>query len=127
MSKINKLPKPSKKSIIYEDEKLYVCLAKFPISAGHTIIALKKEILDLKLLPDREYDYLMDTVFAVRNALLKTLGVKKVYLIYMDEANYVHWHLIPRYKEKGFDIFKHKPEILSDFSLSEKIKKNLVF
>lgn len=124
---MNKISKPSKKSIIYDDENLYVCLAKFPITKGHTIIAMKKEVSDLKLLPDRDFDYLMDTVFAVRNALLKTLKVKKVYLVYMDETNYVHWHLIPRYKEAGFDVFQHKPETLKDFSLVNKVKKNLVF
>lgn len=120
-------PRPSKKSLIYQDENLYVCLAKYPITQGHTIVALKKKFADLKLLPDRDYDYLMDTVFAARNALLKTLGVKKVYLFYMDESNYVHWHLIPRYKDIGFDVFKKEPEVLKDFSLAGKIKKNLVF
>ena len=124
---MGQLLKTPQESIIYEDENLYVCLAKFSVTIGHTIVALRKEVSDLKLLPDRDYDYLMDTVFAVRNSLLKTLKVKKVYLIYMDEANHVHWHLVPRYKEKGFDIFQHKPRILKDFSLSKKIKKNLVF
>ena len=124
---MNHFPKPSKESFIYEDENLYACLAKFPITKGHTIVALRKKVSDLKLLPDRDYDYLMDTVFAVRNALLKALKVKKVYLIYMDEANYVHWHLIPRYKEKGFDVFKHNPQLLKNFSLAGKIKRDLVF
>lgn len=120
-------PKSSKKSLIYQDENLYVCLAKFPMTKGHTIVALKKEFSDLELLPDRDYDYLMDTVFAVRNALLKTLKVKKVYLVYMDETNYVHWHLVPRYKERGFGVFKGEPKPLKDFSLAQKIKKNLIF
>ena len=124
---MSKLPKPFKKSIIYDDEHLYVCLAKEPIVNGHIVIVWKKSVTDLSLLPDRDYDYLMDTVFAVRNALLKTLKIKKVYLIYMDEANHVHWHLVPRYKEKGFDLFQHKPKALKDFSVAEKIKKNLVF
>lgn len=124
---MNNLPKPSKKSLIYDDQNLYVCLAKFPITNGHTVVVWKKEFSDLKLLPDRDYDYLMDTVFTARNALLKTLKVKKVYLLYMDESNHVHWHLIPRYKEKGFDVFQQKPAILKDFSLAQKIKKNLVF
>lgn len=121
------LSRPTKESIIYEDEKLYVCLAKYPITEGHTVVVFKKEVADLKLLPDRDYDYLMDTVFAVRNALLKTLKIKKVYLIYMDEAEHVHWHLVPRYKEEGFDLFQRKPKLLKDFSLAKKIKKNLVF
>jgi len=124
---MSKLLKASKESIIYEDQKLYVCLAKHPITEGHTIVVFKKGVTDLKLLPDRDCDYLMDTVFTTRNALLKTLKVKKVYLFYMDEAKHVHWHLIPRYKEKGFDIFQHKPKTLNNFSLAKRIKKNLVF
>lgn len=124
---MSKLQKPPKESIIYKDEHLYVCLAKYSIVDGHVVIVWKKNIPDLSLLPDRDYDYLMDTVFAVRNALLKTLKIKKVYLIYMDEANYVHWHLVPRYKERGFDLFQHKPRILKNFFLTKKIKKNLIF
>jgi len=121
------LIKAPKKSIIYEDDILYVCLAKEPVAIGHTIVAFKRDISDLSKLPDRDYDYLMDTVFATRNALMKTLKVKKVYLVYMDEAKHVHWHLIPRYKEKGFDAFKNRVLEIKDFSLVEKVKKNLVF
>jgi len=124
---MSKLPKPAKQSIIYEDQNTYACLAQYPITKGHVIIVYKKGFSDLSLLPDRDYDYLMDTVFAIRNALLKTLKIKKVYLIYMDEATHVHWHLVPRYKEKGFDIFQHKPHVLKDFSLVKKIRANLVF
>ncbi len=119
--------KASKKSIIYEDEILYVFLAKNPIATGHVVVALKQNVSDLSKLPDRDYDYLMDTVFATRNAMLKTLKVKKVYLVYMDEAKHVHWHLIPRYKEKGFDAFKNRAAAVKDFSLADRIKKNLVF
>jgi diadenosine tetraphosphate (Ap4A) HIT family hydrolase len=121
------LLRASKKSIIYEDGLLYVCLAKFPITVGHTIVAFKKDVTDLSKLPDRDYDYLMDTVFAARNALMKTLKVKKVYLVYMDETKHVHWHLIPRYKEKGFDIFKKEVIATKDFSLAHKIHKNIIF
>lgn len=124
---MSKFLKPSKESIVYEDQNLYVCLAKEPITTGHLVVVWKKEVADLNLMPNRDYDYLMDTVFAARNALLKTLKIKKAYLIYMDEANHVHWHLVPRYKEKGFDIFRHKPKPLKDFSLVKKIKANLVF
>lgn len=116
-----------KKSLIYEDQILYVCLARNPITVGHTIVAFKQDVSDLSKLPDRDYDYLMDTVFATRNALMKTLRVKKVYLVYMDEAKHVHWHLVPAYKEKGFDVFKNQTVAIKDFSLRHKIQKNLVF
>src|SRR3989344_7626873 len=121
------LLKAPKKSIIYEDQILYVFLAKQPVAQGHTIVAFKQDISDLSKLPERDYDYLMDTVFAVRNALMETLKTKKVYLVYMDETKHVHWHLIPRYKQKGFDAFKNKPAAIKDFSLVHKIQKNLVF
>ncbi len=119
------LPKPFKNAIIYEDKKLYVCLSNFPIVKGHTVVVWRKPVKDLHLLPKKDYEYLMDKVDEVRNALLKTLNVKKVYLIYMDEAQHVHWHLIPRYNEKGFDVLKHLPGVLRNFSLAQKIKKNL--
>jgi len=45
----------------------------------------------------------------------------------MDEARHVHWHLVPRYNEKGFDVFLHQPTKTEDFSLASKIKKHLAF
>ena len=121
-----KLPKPFDEAIIYEDDKLYACLANYPIVKGHTFLVWKNSIADLHLLSKKEYEYLMDKVDEIRNALLKTLKIKKVYLIYMDETNQVHWHLIPRYNEKGFDVLLHKPSKLTDFSLTNKIKDNLI-
>ena len=57
-----------------------------------------------------------------RESLLNTFGVEKVYLFYMDEMEHVHWHLVPRYNEKGFNVFTHKPKKTDDFSLAAKIK-----
>ena len=122
-----KLPKPLLKAVIYEDQILYVCLATYPITQGHVVIVWKKDIPDLHRLAERDYDYLMDTVNAVRNAMLKALKVRKVYLIYMDEARHVHWHLVPRYNERGLDVFLHKPIKITDFALASRIKRRLVF
>jgi histidine triad (HIT) family protein len=121
----NKFPEPHKEAIIYDDKKLYACLANHPITNGHTVVVWKKAVSDLHLLSKKDYEYLMDKVDEVRNAMLKTLKLEKVYLIYMDEAKQVHWHLVPRYNELGFDVFKHKPSELTDFSLTKKIIKNL--
>ncbi len=120
-----KLPIPIPKALIYEDKRLYTCLANYPITKGHTVIVWKKPTTDLHLLSKKDYEYLMIKVDETRNALLKTLKIKKVYLIYADETNQVHWHLIPRYNKKGFDILTHKPSKLTSFSIVEKIKKNL--
>jgi diadenosine tetraphosphate (Ap4A) HIT family hydrolase len=123
---MTKLPKTPKESIIYQDKKIYACLATDAIVKGHTVVVWKKPVRDLHLLSKKDYSFLMEKVDEVRNALLKTLKLKKVYLIYMDELNQVHWHLIPRYNKKGFDIFKHKPSKTKNFSLAKKIKENFI-
>ena len=67
----------------------------------------------------------MDKVDEIRNTMLKALKVDKVYLVYMDEAKQVHWHLVPRYHTKGYKLFTHKPIKLKDFSLTAKLKSFL--
>jgi diadenosine tetraphosphate (Ap4A) HIT family hydrolase len=119
------LPKPKTGAMFYQDKFLYAALANNPIAKGHAVIVWKKKITDLHLLDWKEYEYLMDTVERVRNAMLKVLKVKKVYLIYMDEAKHVHWHLVPRYNEKGFNVLMEKPQKLKDVSLAGKLKKEL--
>ena len=121
----NTLPKPFPKAIIYQDSKLYACLANYPVVKGHTPIVWKKRVADLHLLSKKDYEYLMDKVDEMRNALLKTLQIEKVYLTYLDEAKQVHWHIVPRFNEKGYNIFLHHPKRITDFSLANKIKENL--
>lgn len=120
-----KLPKPFEKAIIYKDSKLYACLANYPIVKSHTVVVWKNSVSDLHLLKKKDYEYLMNKINEVRNALLKALKIKNVYLIYTNEINQVHWHLIPRLKVKGFDVFKIKPSKLKNFSLTRKIKNKL--
>jgi len=122
----NNLPKPFPEAIIYQDAKLYACLANYPIVKGHTVIVWKKSVPDLHLLSKKDYEYLMDKVDQIRDALLKTLKIEKVYLTYLDEAKQVHWHLVPRFNEKGYNVFLHKPTKIKDFSLAKKIKENLI-
>jgi diadenosine tetraphosphate (Ap4A) HIT family hydrolase len=111
-------PTPPDESLIYEDQWLYVCLALYPLTKGHTVIVWKPAAADLRLLSDTEYDYLMDIMDSTRDALLEVLKVEKVYLLYMDELKQVHGHLVPRYNERGFDVFVHEPQKTDDFSLT---------
>lgn len=119
------LPKPPEASIIFRDGKLTVCLASFPIAKGHTVVVWNKPVRDLHRLTRRDYERLMGAVEDVRDALMAALKVKKVYLLYMDEARHVHWHLIPRYGVKGFTALAHKPGKLRDLSLVVEIRKKL--
>jgi diadenosine tetraphosphate (Ap4A) HIT family hydrolase len=119
---MSNLPTPPKGAIIYEDERVYVCLASCPITEGHTVVVWKEKTEDITDLSCRAYDYLLDIVDITREALIKAVGVEKVYLAYLDETNEVHWHLVPRYNERGFEVFLHKGDELKDFSLVKKIQ-----
>lgn len=123
---MNKLPRPYKNAIIYEDKKLYACLANYPIIKGHTVVVWKDKVTDLHLLSKKDYEYLMDRVDEIRTAIMKALKIKKVYLLYMDEINQVHWHLVPRYTKKGFEALTGKPDKLKNFKLDDKIRKSLI-
>lgn len=118
----NNLPNPPADSIVFENSKLYVCSALYPITEGHIVVVWKKDTEDIHDLNDEEYDFLMSVVDVARDAQLKILNVEKVYLLYMDEVKHVHWHLVPRYNEKGFNMFSHNPERANNFPLVVELK-----
>lgn len=119
-------PKPPKAAIVYEDQCVYACLAFAPLTKGHTIVAWRRPIRDLHLLSCAEVEHLMDVVDLVRDALLKALHLEKVYLIYMDEARHVHWHLVPRYNEQGYNVFHHEPKRVRTFPLAPLLRRAVV-
>jgi diadenosine tetraphosphate (Ap4A) HIT family hydrolase len=124
MSREN-LPIPTQEAIVYENDFLYICCASYPITKGHLVVVWKEDAEDIHSLTRQEYELLMDSVQMARDAQLTLLGVKKVYLIYMDEAKQVHWHLVPRYKIIGFSIFSHSPKIAKKFPLAKDFRKIL--
>jgi diadenosine tetraphosphate (Ap4A) HIT family hydrolase len=123
-SQKEKLPKPLKGAIFYEDNEVYACLANFPIAPGHCVVVWKDDVEDIHFLKHEDYEHLMDIVGKVRNSLLKVMNTDKVYLLYMDEIDHVHWHLVPRKgNEEGFTMFEHRPKELKDTSLSQKLRE----
>jgi diadenosine tetraphosphate (Ap4A) HIT family hydrolase len=88
----------------------------------------KEKIEDITKLNSEDYEYLMDVVDVARDTLREFYTIEKVYLMYLDEAKWVHWHLIPRYDEKGFNLLKSKPVRIDNFNdavqLTEMFKKN---
>ncbi len=118
---MSELPKPPKEAMLYEDKQLYACLASYPLTEGHTIVVWKDDKKDIHELTRVQYSHLMLVVERMRDKLLDELGVEKVYLMYMDEIEHVHWHLIPRYDEEGYNLLKHKPQLNEDFTLARKL------
>ena len=111
-----------KDSIIFEDNKIVVALAFEPFTKGHCVVIWRNGEKDINRLNVEDYEYLMDAVDVTRDTLRKFYNLEKVYLMYLDESNWVHWHLIPRYDEKGFNILNHKPERINDFQDVKELK-----
>jgi histidine triad (HIT) family protein len=122
---VNSFRAPNPSAIFYEDDFVYACLADYPLSKGHSLVVWKKPVTDLHLLSPKDFEYLMEVVDKVRNALMKTLKVEKVYLMYMDEIKHVHWHLIPRYNKFGFNLLKHSPKKIRSFELAKKLNSGI--
>ncbi len=112
-----------RESIIYEDNRVYVALAYKPLTEGHCVVVWKEDVSDINMLDTNDYEYLMDAVDVTRDVLREFCSVEKVYLMYWDEARHVHWHLVPRYEEKGANILQHKPSLLTDFSDAQLLRK----
>lgn len=115
MLPMNILSQTPKESVFYEDSKVTVALAFKPLTAGHSIVIWKNGDTDINKLNTDDYEYLMDVVDVTRDTLREFFKIEKVYLMYLDETNWVHWHLIPRYNEKGFSVLSHEPEVITDF------------
>ena len=113
---------PPPEAIYYEDDKVYVCLASFPITKGHSVVVWKDRKEDIQMLERGDYERLMDVVEMTRKKLREVYGLEKVYLLYLDEIKHVHWHLVPRYNEKGFNVLNHTPEEINDFSDAAKLR-----
>lgn len=118
-------PAAPQEAIFYENELVYACLASYPLAKGHSIVVWKEPKEDLSDLNKSEYTQLMNVVDQVRNALIQTLGVEKVYLMYLDEIRHVHWHLIPAHNHEGLNVLQHKPTELKNFSMAVLIRKKL--
>lgn len=116
------LPTPPKEAIYYEDDKVYVCLASFPVTKGHSVVVWKERKEDIQMLEREDYEHLMDIVELTRKTLREAYGLEKVYLLYLDEIKHVHWHLVPRYNEEGFNILNHTPKEINDFSDAGKLR-----
>jgi len=124
----NDLFNMKKELVFYENKWIYAALASYPVTKGHVVVVWKKKITDLHLMNHKDYTCLMNVVDMVRDSMLKTLKVKKVYLLYMDEAKHVHWHLIPRYNRIGLNVLRENPKPIKmknkTYSLVKALKKN---
>ena len=113
---------------VIELQTAYVVVGDHQLFKGYTLVLFKEHIAELHTLPSQTRSIFLEEVSIVGEAVFNCFQPKKMnYELLGNSENHLHWHLFPRYNEKGFDIFLHKPKKAVDFSLVKKIKKYLVF
>ncbi|MBN1924134.1 MAG: HIT family protein [Nanoarchaeota archaeon] len=95
--------------VIYEDDLVIAMLRPKQVTKGKTSVYYKKHAVKFSELSDEERNALMNSVVKVAKMLEKTF--KPDHMNYALMGNYwphLHWHLIPRYKDKNKDNFFFK-------------------
>ncbi|MBX8643387.1 MAG: HIT family protein [Thermoplasmata archaeon] len=108
---------------VYEDEDVFACLDKFPITAGHTLVMPKMHVAALVDLPDQA----VGRMFAVSKIIgrafyrMKYTGVN----YFVNEGSdagqvifHVHCHVIPRMTSDGLD-FRVRRSRMTESEMSE--------
>jgi histidine triad (HIT) family protein len=127
--------KAIKSNIVYEDELTIAVLDINPATNGHTIIMPKTHFNSLYEMPQKDYLGLLSIARAVAYAILLSMGVTNVDLVYTQELRKGNFtphaliHAIPRYNDDTVNyVWQPKtvgPDELSQFSatISDAIEK----
>ncbi len=137
--------------LIFETKYWFILLAPDQKNLGTCVVASNRNVDDLAGLKDEEWEEFSKIVKKLQNALKRTFNAAMFNWGCLMNASYlkdppnphVHWHFIPRYKEKiefeglmfedpcfGFSTMKSKqgvrkiPENVRE-KIIEKIKENI--
>ena len=116
--------------IIYENEKYFAILDKYPIDLGHSLLITKNPYEKITDMNKEDVSELFSLVPEIASAILKATGAVAFSIAQNNgkEAKqiipHVHIHIIPRYANKGTTWTKRGIPSDSELKeLAEKIKK----
>jgi len=116
--------------IIYENEKYFAILDKYPIDLGHSLLITKNPYEKITDMSKEDVSELFSLVPEIASAILKATGAVAFSIAQNNgkEAKqiipHVHIHIIPRYANKGTTWTKRGIPNDSELKeLAEKIKK----
>lgn len=97
--------------IIYEDENTIAFLDKKPVCEGHTLVAPKTKYKNIFDIPEYELFNLIKTIKKIVKLLKNKLGIMGVNILHasgssaQQSVNHFHFHIIPRKKNDGLDMW----------------------
>jgi len=104
---------------IYEDEEIFACLDKFPITRGHTLVMPKLHVARLTDLPARLTGRMMEVSCAVARSMYTMHSTAINFLINEGEDAgqiifHVHCHVVPRYGNTGQNFRMNRMQLSKD-------------
>ncbi|NCO88992.1 MAG: hypothetical protein AUJ85_04630 [Elusimicrobia bacterium CG1_02_37_114] len=98
-NRISLIKKGENPYFVIELKSSYVVLGDNQFYKGYTLVLSKIHSSELHLLPKSSKQTLLKEVSVIGEAVYKTFHPKKLnYELLGNEAEHVHWHIFPRYK-----------------------------
>ena len=117
-------------SLIFQDDRSFALLERYPRGLGHTIVIAKQHVADITELPEDLGCHLMKVMVRLARALREVTGCDKVYQVTMCSGplSHLHFQLIPRLPGEriGGSVFSTTRLVLeSPRPLAEAVKAQL--
>lgn len=102
--------------MIFEDDRSFAMLERFPRGFGHTIVIAKPHVSDITDLPEPLGCHPMTVMVRLARALAEVTGCEKVYQVTMCSGplSHLHFQLIPRLpgEQLGGGVFSTERMVL---------------
>jgi len=118
---------------IYENEKVLAFLDINPVSKGHLLIIPKKHFENIYEIKESYLKEIISVAKIIAESLKKSLNASGINILHASGKDaqqsvfHFHIHLVPRYKDDGFDIWpKSDYKELNLDEIKNKIEKEIL-
>lgn len=117
---------------IYEDDLVFAFLDIAPLSRGHTLVIPKEAVPYLHELSESSGAALGKALVKISTAVVKATGAAAYNVLQNNgkdahqEVDHVHFHIIPKYTNKGLSLDWAPEELDAGEDLATKIAQHLM-
>lgn len=118
--------------VIYEDELVIAFLDINQFTKGHTIIATKREIVDINFISENEFLHLFKIVKTISNVLFKTFNPQGLNILNNNgivggqTVFHFHVHIIPRFDQNEIKFAVNNENLSLEKKYFKHIQKSII-
>lgn len=121
-------------NVVYDDDDFLGILDVNPVSKGHTLVIPKSHYENIFDIPEEELSRMSKVISTLAKRLRDSLNADGVNIVNASgkEAQqsvfHLHFHIIPRFKDDGLDLWFHGRSKFSDEEMkkfAEMIRENV--